>query len=80
MNDRYAMPGSAPTDEDLQHEIELTRQELGRTLTQLTSKLDVKTRTRRRAQSVTAFVRDHPLPVVAGLVLVIFLTAQWTKP
>ncbi|GAA5113589.1 DUF3618 domain-containing protein [Haloechinothrix salitolerans] len=38
------MPGSTPTVEDLRHDVELTREELADTVSELASKLDVKTR------------------------------------
>jgi hypothetical protein len=79
--DRYAPPGSAPTDEDLRHELELTRRELGDTLTELMRKLDVKSRTREATQRrltelheatnrTRTLVRTHPAVVLtAGLAL-----------
>ncbi|OLF14644.1 DUF3618 domain-containing protein [Actinophytocola xanthii] len=42
--DRMAMPGGEPTDEDLRLDVELTRQELAETVAALTEKADVKGR------------------------------------
>jgi len=42
--DRLAMPGTEPTDEDLRHDAELTRQELAETVVALGHKADVKGR------------------------------------
>ncbi|HEX2132429.1 MAG TPA: DUF3618 domain-containing protein [Actinophytocola sp.] len=54
--DRMAMPGGEPTDEDLRHDVELTREELARTVAALSEKADVKGRVRaeahRRAEAV----------------------------
>ena len=44
--DRDTLPGNPPTDEDLRHEVELTRQELGGTLARLMYKVDIPARTR----------------------------------
>lgn len=56
--DRYAMPGSPPTDEDLRHEVELTRQQLGDTVAALMHKVDVKTRMREATQRKVAQLHD----------------------
>ncbi len=42
--DRLTMPGAEPTDEDLRHDAELTRQELAETVVALGHKADVKGR------------------------------------
>jgi hypothetical protein len=46
---RMTMPGDAPTDEDLRHDAELTRQELAETVSALGEKADVKARAQRVA-------------------------------
>jgi hypothetical protein len=56
--ERYAPPGAGPTDEDLRHEVELTRQELGDTVAELMYKMDVKSRTREAAQRRLAHMHD----------------------
>jgi hypothetical protein len=56
--DRLALPGEAPTDEDLRHEVELTRQELGDTVAALMYKVDVKARMREAAQRKLALLHD----------------------
>jgi hypothetical protein len=48
-NGRMTMPGEAPTDEDLRHDAELTRQELAETVSALGDKADVKARAQRVA-------------------------------
>ncbi|MFC4852153.1 DUF3618 domain-containing protein [Actinophytocola glycyrrhizae] len=48
-NGRMTMPGAAPTDEDLRHDAELTRQELAETVNALGDKADVKARAERVA-------------------------------
>ncbi|HEV2784146.1 MAG TPA: DUF3618 domain-containing protein [Actinophytocola sp.] len=69
--DRYAPPGAPPTTEDLEHEVELTRQELGDTVAELLYKMDIKSRTREatqrrvtalqaRTRTVLRTVRTHP--------------------
>jgi hypothetical protein len=64
--DRYAMPGSPPTEADLQHEVEMTRLELSRTVDRLADKLDVKAQARRRGQELMTFTREHRLDLIAG--------------
>lgn len=51
-HDRYAPPGAGPTDEDLEHEIELTRRELGNTVAELAYKVDVKARAQDKAHEI----------------------------
>lgn len=48
-NGRTTMPGEPPTDEDLRHEADLTRQELAETVSALGEKADVKARAQRVA-------------------------------
>jgi Protein of unknown function (DUF3618) len=57
-DERYALPGTGPTDEDLRHEVELTREELGDTVGQLVHKMDVKSRMRESAQRRVALLHD----------------------
>ncbi|MCT2581643.1 DUF3618 domain-containing protein [Actinophytocola gossypii] len=47
--DRMVMPGGEPTDEDLRHDVELTREELAHTVAALGEKADVKGRVRAEA-------------------------------
>jgi hypothetical protein len=56
--DRLALPGEGPTDEDLRHEVELTRQELGDTVAELMYKVDMKARVREAAQRKLALLND----------------------
>ncbi len=44
-SEQEPMPGNSPTVEDLRHDVELTREELAESVSELASKLDVKTRT-----------------------------------
>ncbi len=55
--DRMTMPGDTPTDEDLRHEAELTRQELAETVSALGEKADVKARAQRVAHEKTEELR-----------------------
>jgi len=86
--DRLSLPGSPPTDEDLQHQIELTRDELGDTVAALAYKANVKARAqdkaRQTAESAKATVhsagrtlRRHRTSVTAvgaaGLVSVVIV-------
>lgn len=64
--DRNALPGSEPTDEDLRHDIELTREELGQTAAELAAKADVK----RRAIEP---VKRNPAPAAAVLLALLAL-------
>ena len=57
-DERYAPPGTGPTDEDLRHEVELTRAEIGDTVVQLVHKMDVKSRMRESAQRRVALLHD----------------------
>lgn len=54
--DRMTMPGGEPTDEDLRHDVELTRRELAETVAALGEKADVKGRVQaaahRRAEAI----------------------------
>lgn len=77
--DRYALPGQGPTDEDLRQDVELTRQELGDTLAALVSVMDVKTRAREKLRQVSETVREHPI-VSSGLaVAVVALLVLWGR-
>lgn len=77
--DRYALPGTGPTDEDLRHELELTRQELGDTLAGLLSMVDVKARMREKVRRAGATVREHPI-VLSGLTAaVVTLFVLWGR-
>ncbi|MPY82794.1 MAG: DUF3618 domain-containing protein [Actinophytocola sp.] len=62
------MPGSTPTDEDLRHDVELTREELADTVSELAGKLDVKSRTTDSMQRQMANAQAHPA-VVGGSAL-----------
>ena len=67
---RYALPGEGPTDEDLEHEIELTRRELSDTVSELVQRMDVKARveqaTHRQADRVRVWARQRRTPLVAA--------------
>jgi hypothetical protein len=80
---KQAPPGSPPTDDDLKYEIELTRQELSRTVEDLAAKLDVRAQAARRRDELVHYVRTNPQKVVAGVVaavVLIVLTARLTRP
>jgi hypothetical protein len=49
---RLTMPGEGPTDEDLHHDVELTRQELADTVDALAAKVDVKERVREKKAEI----------------------------
>lgn len=53
------MPGSSPTVEDLRHDVELTREELAESVSELASKLDVKTRTTEAMQRQYMTATQH---------------------
>lgn len=61
------MPGEAPTDEDLRHDVELTRQELAETAAALAEKADVKTRVRTAVRNGTDTVRTRGDELVGKL-------------
>jgi hypothetical protein len=76
--ERYTLPGNPPTDEDLRHEVELTRQELGGTVARLMYKVDVPARTRdvlhTKLDQARETARRYPVAVggaIAGLSVVI---------
>jgi len=80
---KQAPPGSPPTDDDLKYEIELTRQELSRTVEDLAAKLDVRAQAARRRDELVHYVRTNPQKVAAGVVaavVLIVLTARLTRP
>lgn len=56
-DNRMTMPGEQPTDEDLRHDVELTRQELARTVAALGEKADVKGRARAAAHRRTEAIQ-----------------------
>jgi hypothetical protein len=58
-HDRLTMPGHAPTDEDLRHDAELTRQELAGTVAALGEKADVKARVQKAAHEKTEALRER---------------------
>jgi len=70
---RMVMPGGEPTDEDLRHDVELTREELAHTVAALAEKADVKGRVKaeahRRAEAARTrgdeLVGKLPEPVAA---------------
>jgi hypothetical protein len=57
--DRLTMPGGQPTDEDLRHDAELTRQELAETVAALGAKADVKGRVQRVAHEKAEELRER---------------------
>lgn len=50
--DRTTMPGQGPTDEDLRHDAELTRQELAETVAALGDKVNVRARAHEKAEAL----------------------------
>lgn len=50
--DRLIMPGQGPTDEDLRHDAELTRQEMAETVAALADKVNVKARLHDKADEL----------------------------
>lgn len=50
--DRMTMPGQGPTDEDLRHDAELTRQELAQTVAALGDKVNVRARAHEKAEAL----------------------------
>lgn len=66
--DSKTMPGSTPTDDDLRHDVELTREELAESVSELAGKLDVKSRTTDSMQRQVANAQAHPA-VVGGSAL-----------
>lgn len=86
----YDVNGAAPagpaTREQLENDIELTRAQLGDTVEQLTSRLDVKHRAKARvadtAANTQAQVRQHPTrtaAVGAGLLAALAGLAVWRR-
>jgi hypothetical protein len=67
---RYALPGEGPTDEDLEHEVELTRRELSDTVAELARRMNVKARveqtTHRQADRVRLWARERRTPLIAS--------------
>lgn len=57
--DRLTMPGAEPTDEDLRHDAELTRQELAETVVALGHKADVKGRVQDAAHKRAEALRER---------------------
>lgn len=57
--DRMVMPGDGPTDEDLRHDVDLTRQELADTVDALADKADIKGRARRAGQEKVTALHDR---------------------
>lgn len=58
-HDRLTMPGAEPTDEDLRHDAELTRQELAETVSALGAKTDVKGRVQKAAHEKADALRER---------------------
>ena len=83
--ERLTLPGNGLTDEDLRHEVELTRQELGSTVARLLYKVDVPARTRdavhtklNQANEAAGRARQHPLALGGGLLAALgALVALW---
>ena len=67
---RYTLPGEGPTDDDLEHEVELTRRELSETVAELVERMNVKARveraTHREADRVRLWARERRTPVIAA--------------
>lgn len=68
---RYVMPGDSPTDADLRPDIELTRVELGQTVSDLAAKADVKARASDAANRAAEPVRANPGTTAAVLAAVL---------
>ncbi|WP_372729786.1 DUF3618 domain-containing protein [Nocardioides sp.] len=68
-----------PTTQDLQHEIEQTRQQLGATVDALSEKLDVKTRTSNRIQTIRREHGQQILAAAAGVGLVTVALLVWKR-
>jgi hypothetical protein len=66
-NGRMTMPGEAPTDEDLRHDAELTREELAETVGALGEKADVKARAQRVAHEKAEELREKGDELVGKL-------------
>jgi hypothetical protein len=82
--ERYTLPGDGLTDEDLRHEVELTRQELGSTVARLLYKVDVPARTRdamhtklSQAKDTASSARRHPVALGGLLAGLSALVALW---
>lgn len=60
-------PTTEPTDEDLRHEAEATRQELAETVAALGEKADVKARVQQTAHEKTEALRERGDELVAKL-------------
>jgi hypothetical protein len=82
--ERYTLPGNGLTDEDLRHEVELTREELGTTVARLLYKVDVPARTRdamhtrlNQAKVTAGQARQHPFAVCAILAALGALVTLW---
>ena len=58
-DDRLTMPGQGPTDEDLRHDAELTRQELADTVAALGEKANVKARVQEAAHEKAEALRER---------------------
>lgn len=65
--ERLTPPGGEPTDEDLRHEAELTRQELAETVAALGHKADVKARVRQTAHEKAEALRERGDELVGKL-------------
>jgi predicted RNA-binding protein Jag len=67
---RYTLPGEVPTNEDLEHEVELTRHELSDTVAELVQRMNVKARveqaTHRQADRVRFWVHRRRTPLIAA--------------
>jgi hypothetical protein len=66
-DDRLTMPGQPPTDEDLRHDVELTREELAETVAALGEKADVKARVRAAAHHRAEAIQTRGDELVAKL-------------
>jgi hypothetical protein len=78
--ERLALPGQEPTEEDLRHDVDLTRRELAETVDALAAKADVKARVRSAKTDMKARMRyasRQPVTAVAGAAALIALIALW---
>lgn len=70
---RYAMPGGEPTTEDLRHDVELTREELAGTVSELAGKADLSGRLAEVKQWAVEPARRHPATTAGVMIGVLAL-------
>ena len=74
-------PTTEQTPEDIRHEIERTRRELGETVDALSHKADVKEQARIKKEEVRRQVSENPVPLVAvaGGVVALWLVLRLVR-